>query len=625
MRASRLRSSLLLAVLAVGCLALACGGGSEVPLELDPSSRRQLSTGVVVGATGVYGSHVWKAIPFAAPPTGERRFRASLPPEAWKGERESLADAVPCPQFASVFAGAPRDAEGVIGAEDCLTVDVYAPHMESASVRDAEPKPVLAWIHGGGNTIGMADFYDGGQLAQTQDVIVVVMQYRLGPFGWMRNAALREGASPAEQSGNFGTLDTIRALEWIRDEIAAFGGDPERVTVFGESAGGRNVFALLSSPLAEGLFHGAIVQSGGLSGANVAKAENFADAEEPGAWNSSNETLLRLLVSEGQAADAAAARVKLEGMPAADVAAFLRGLPPETLLLAYTEQGGNEGMIEVPQMFADGVVLPEGRAIEAFRRGDYHRVPVILGTNRDENRLFMAFDPEFSEWRFFGLVPTPRDWGRYEAHGDGMAKAWKARAVDTPARLMRAVQGPSVYAYRWDWDEQPTIPFVFDGGRTIGAGHGLEIPFVFGHWDVGPQSGLLFNGGNEAGRLQLSNAMMSYWAQFAATGSPGSGRRGDLAEWRAWDDGSDGDPRFLVLDTEQDGGLRMASEEITMEGVIAEAMSDPRFTERRDLCAWIYAVIQWEDISAEIYPGAEGAACSAFAYDDYPWAEVAAR
>ena len=228
-------------------------------------------------------------------------------------------------------------------------------------------------------------------------------------------------------------------------------------------------------------------------------------------------------------------------MPLSEVAAFLRGLAPEALLAAY-QDGGMEGMIDVPQMFPDGIVLPAGDPIDVLAAGDYHQVPVILGSNRDENRLFMAFDPEFSRWRFFGLVPVPHDWDRYEAHADGLARAWKARAVDTPARAMRAVQGPSVYAYRWDWDEEPRVPLLFDGGRSIGAGHGLEIAFVFGHWDLGPRSRTLFTGGNEAGRVALSDAMMSYWAQFAATGSPGRGRAGDLPEWRAWDDGSPGRP-----------------------------------------------------------------------------------
>ena len=122
--------------------------------------------------------------------------------------------------------------------------------MDRAAAAQAK-LPVMVWIHGGGNVIGLSDFYDGGRMAQTQDVVVVTINYRLGPLGWFRHAALREGATPAEQSGNFGTLDLVRALEWVRDDIAAFGGDPGNVTIFGESAGGTNVYTLLLSPLAK--------------------------------------------------------------------------------------------------------------------------------------------------------------------------------------------------------------------------------------------------------------------------------------------------------------------------------------------------------------------------------------
>src|SRR5262249_2311693 len=156
--------------------------------------------------------------------------------------------------------------------------------------------PVMVWIHGGGNTIGHAGFYEGGNLAASEKLVVVTVQYRLGPFGWMRHAALREGAtSDAERSGNFATLDLIQALTWVHDNISAFGGDPDKVTIFGESAGGQNVYTLLLAPQARGLFQRAIVESGGLWPTTPAEAENLADAAEPGQAQSSNEILLRLL------------------------------------------------------------------------------------------------------------------------------------------------------------------------------------------------------------------------------------------------------------------------------------------------------------------------------------------
>ena len=229
------------------------------------------------GYTGRYGSHVWLGIPYAEPPVGERRWRAPAPPAAWSGAREALAFGDHCPQIASPFGGVTDAPAGSIsGSEDCLYLNVYAPRMEPGAAAQAK-LPVLVWIHGGGNVVGLADFYDGGRLAQSQDVIVVTLNYRLGPLGWFRHAALREGASPAEQSGNFATLDLVRALEWVRENAASFGGDPGNVTIFGESAGGTNVFTLLLSPLANGLFQRAIVQSGDAGMTAPAQAENFRD------------------------------------------------------------------------------------------------------------------------------------------------------------------------------------------------------------------------------------------------------------------------------------------------------------------------------------------------------------
>ncbi|HSJ97589.1 MAG TPA: carboxylesterase family protein, partial [Myxococcota bacterium] len=258
------------------------GGGEEpeeAPAVADPSSRRSLPAGEVVGATGRYGSHVWRGIPFAEPPVGGRRWRAPVAAAPWSGTREALVFGGHCMQFPSPFAGVEGEPGEIQGSEDCLYLNVYAPKLEPAALpRGADRLPVLVWIHGGGNVIGLADFYDGGALAARERVVVVTVNYRLGPFGWFRHAALREAdADPAERSGNFGTLDLVRALAWVRENVSGFGGDPERVTIFGESAGGTNVFTLLLAPQAAELFSGAIVQSGGTSFDSAARAEHWSD------------------------------------------------------------------------------------------------------------------------------------------------------------------------------------------------------------------------------------------------------------------------------------------------------------------------------------------------------------
>jgi para-nitrobenzyl esterase len=591
----------------------------EPPRVPDPASLRSHGSGEVVGFVGRYGSHVWLGIPYAKPPVGQRRWRAPAPPEPWTGVRESLAFGARCPQLANLFAGVADAEPGTLtGQEDCLYLNVYAPRVEADRVpRGGARLPVMVWIHGGGNVIGLSDFYDGGRLAASQDVVVVTLNYRLGPLGWFRHASLRGGdATAAERSGSFATLDLVRALEWVRDQIGAFGGDPERVTIFGESAGGRNVVTLLLSPLASGLFQRAIVQSGGLDTLAPAEAENFSDDAEPGRANSSSEVIARLLVAEGQAADRAAARDRLATLEPAALASWLRAKTPGELFAAYsTEQF--EGMLDVPQSFADGVVHPTGDLVARFATADgWNRVPVMIGTTRDENRLFLFVNPLYVR-RWLGLFPSLRDPDLYEATADALAAMWKATGADGPAAAMWRTQ-PDVYVYRFDWDEEPSL-LGTDLGRALGASHAFEIPFVFGHWDLGTQGNVIFTDENGPAREELSARMMSYWAQFARTGDPGRGGRGDLVAWTAWD-GRPGGHKTLLLDTEAGGGLRMGSDPVEPAGVLASVDADPRLDTQRERC-WVYhELARWSlGLAERDYPSAGREGCAAYPLDGFPW------
>ena len=617
----RLRVSV--ALLPLVALVVACGG--PAPPAVDTTSKRSLASGEVVGFTGSYGSHVWRGIPYAAPPVGELRWRAPRPVPNWEGVHQALATGSACPQFASVFSGEGRGATGIIGEEDCLYLDVYAPRVAASRVPTGDQQlPVMLWIHGGGNSIGRAGFYDGGNLATTGEVVVVAINYRLGPLGWFRHAALLDGEpTAADRSGNFGTLDTIRALEWVQENIAAFGGDPGNVTVFGESAGARNVLSLMLSKRASGLFHRAVMQSGGFGSSTLDEAERFTDDATPGDSRSSNEILARLLVRDGSTASQETAKLRIAAMAPPEQAAYLRGKSHQELLEAYLEGGDSlEGMIGFPQHFRDGTVLPSDEPRALLARGEYNQVPVILGTNRDENKLFLAFDPTLVRWRL-GLFPQALDEDRYQAQSDHQANAWKARSVDGPAAVMRAIQGPTVYAYRWDWDEEPGLPLLYDGAKLFGASHGLEISFVFGHWDVGPDTMMLFGSGNREEREALSAQMMSYWAEFAYSGSPGRGRAGDLMEWPAWDDSDAESPRYIVLDTAADGGLHLASETFTLERVVGDLLVDPRLPTARSRCSVLRNLTEWEYLSIEQYAATQ--VCQDYAYEAYPWPEVALR
>ncbi len=567
---------------------------SAAPAELarvaDPSSARTLpGGGDLVGYTGRYGSHVWLGIPYAQPPVGDQRWRAPTAPTAWSGTREALAFGNRCPQFASPFAGVSDIPIGAMtGSEDCLFLNVYAPRMERAAAAQAK-LPVMVWIHGGGNVIGLSDFYDGGRLAQTHDVVIVTLNYRLGPLGWFRHAALREGATPEEQSGNFATLDLIRALEWVKGDIAAFGGDPGNVTIFGESAGGTNVFTLLLSPLASGLFHRAIVESGSTGIDTLAEAEHFHDDAEPGHRRSSNETLARLLIANDKAIDRAAARAQIASLPPAEIASLLRTRTPEQLFAAY-EREPTEGLLDMPRVFADGVVLPTEDPIALLGRADgWNRVPVMAGTNHDENKLFLFVNPEFVK-RWFDVIPQVKEPHLFQATADAQSAMWKATGADGPAAAMWNTQ-PNVFVYRFDWDEEPTLLGI-NLGAYLGAAHGFEIPFVFGHWDLGKQGNVIYTEANRPGREALAEAMMSYWANFAWTGDPDRGRNNDKPAWSAWD-GKPGAPKYMILDTQDGGGSRMGSVPVTRESVIQSVAADPRLTSQRERCLVYRELARW--------------------------------
>jgi para-nitrobenzyl esterase len=234
-------------------------------------------------------------------------------------------------------------------------------------------------------------------------------------------------------------------------------------------------------------------------------------------------------------------------------------------------------MDTVPLTIREGTVVRQGHMIDSFARGDYTRVPTILGSNRDESKLFMMSDPEHI-WKLFGFVPRMRDPARYQRDAEYGSDAWKADGVDEIAIEMRRIQGPSVFAYRFDWDEEPT-PWGADLPQLIGAAHGLEIPFVMGVSSLGPMDAVLVSADNTPGRERLSARMGSHWAQFARTGDPGRGTGDDHPRWTAWDDSASDSPRFLVFDTEQDGGVRMSANFVTAQTLAARVRVDQRFSE----------------------------------------------
>ena len=543
----------------------------------DEATLVATSSGDVVGFIDDYDTLAWMGIPYAAAPVGTGRWQAPHAPRRSSSVIEALAPGNVCPQFASLLSGAAEGNEQgeLVGNEDCLYLNVWSP-------RDNGGLPVMLWIHGGGNTIGHGGSYIGAHLASDQKVVVVSVNYRLGIFGWFNHPALQQG-NALDDSGNYGTLDLIRALEWTRDNIGAFGGDANNITVFGESAGAFNTLALMASPLAKGLFHRAIVQSGGFDVTSLVSAQNFE--ANGGHKMSSREVTSKLLLADGRVDSIDAARSLQSHMSNAAQREFLYSRTPADFFSIFDSRGF--GMIDLPNNFADGTVLPDKSTEDIFSSREAHNpVPIILGTNRDEPTTFMVRDPRYVD-TFLGLFSSLKDEAAYRRIVHYQARGWKARGVDQLAEFMTAAGNHNVFAYRWDWDEEPSL-LGYDLSKALGAGHGLEIAFVFGEFEKGLGLGYIYPG-NDA-QYSLSKSMMNYWGEFAYSGDPAKGKNGTEIPWLRW--GSAG-KTSLILDSPADQGIFMDDEKVTYASLKSELAADRSFTDPADPCGLYVRLFAW--------------------------------
>ncbi len=509
----RRRHSLLTLCLCPIAAVWACGAVDE-PEAAGPGVVIETSYGKVEGAPVDDGRSpagdvlAFRGVPYAAPPAGDLRWRPPRPPAAWDGVRPALESGAPCWQRISPDTSIWSRGE-IDRSEDCLYLDLWT------AADGAGPRPVMVWFHGGSHEVGHGSslIFDGSALAR-KGVVLVSINYRLGPFGFLAHEALT-AESEHGSSGNYGLLDKIAALRWVRDNAAAFGGDPERVTIFGQSAGSMSVCSLVASPLAAGLFHRAIGQSAGC----FTPLESLEQAERRG----------MLLAGElGVGEDAAAA----------EAAGAMRAASPEDVLAGSGSSGWSAGA----KIVVDGWYLPD-RPSAIYARGEHNRVPMMVGFMGDESRALFAPGPALERPALARQLEE-----QYGEAAPGLLAAYAAEAEQAPAAVPSLILSDTIFGWgSRSWVRHaaaaggdawlyyiPHAPPVFrlylpdrpdlggEGGpRRMGAYHSGDLAYVFGNTDL---VGINWEDWDH----EIAGLLSSYWTNFAKTGDPNGG---GLPEW----------------------------------------------------------------------------------------------
>ena len=559
---------------------------SKVSIE----TLRITSNAEIIGTVDSLGVYKWLGIPYAEKPINNLRWRATRELKNYDKKYEAVSFAEPCVQFQSSLTNNGLVKPGaVVGSEDCLYLNIYSPAFSRNSILNDNIKlPVMVWIHGGGNTTGMPSEYNPEVFVKSEEIIFVSIAYRLGIFGWLSHPELRKQEGE-DSSSNFGLLDQIMALKWIKENIQFFGGDSNNITIFGESAGGQNVIALYSSPLSIGLFDKAISQSGGTTVTSTNDAEKINRNAPEYISNYKNrhvttEEWVNVLFKEDLISSKFGEKDNLLD---------LKSLDPVSLMSGIDKGEFWSTQRDLARIIADDIVIPKEGILETLGNANKHaNVPIILGINKDENKLFNFFNKDLVK-NFFNRFFIVNDPFYYDLLSDYQSLAWRSNGLDTPADMIEKSGQENIFTYRFDWDEEPKI-LGMDFSLLLGAAHAFEIPFIMGDFDLGNQTSFIYDKNKIQERDILSDSMMQYWSEFAKTGDPNKGSKKDLERWNRWKSNDD-NSQIMILDTISSGGVRMTESYVPIEALVEVFNSDPRSKKIKDKCAFLEIAFSWVD------------------------------
>jgi para-nitrobenzyl esterase len=571
----KLKNSVL-ALIGTGCVLLSMHSAFADSIVRDTQYGRVQGT-----MEPKQGGFTWLGVPFAKPPVGNLRWQPPQEPNPWKGVLKTQKYGNSCTQVGGMFGPTPEGGDygdiwktffRPVGSEDCLYLNIWRPKSQETNL------PVIFFIHGGTNVVGTgADaVYVGNSLANNTNAIVVTTNYRVGYLGWFYHPALNTGDA-IRDSGNFGLLDLIQSLKFVKNNIANFGGDPGNVTIMGQSAGATNVYALIASPLAAGLFNKAIPLSG-----------NVSSSSPTAAMNKANSVINALLIADGLAVDKASADAYRTAQSNDWIKNYLMSKTGSDLMSIQTDlTGGKWGtgvrvtdpgltslLWSAVALIADGTVLPTTIPLtNVIKAGNFNKVPMLIGNTSEEGKLFSGAFKVDDFTRFDWMIDTYRNGGYSSLTlGDLIDDT-----IVTPLTVENYNEyiysnpnhyspGPSIttslfvslgttaltsfypqvplYYYEFRWNKEPA-PW----NDVYGAWHTEDLPFIFGNFTLNLDS-FGWSAANEPGRLALSDAMQKSIAAFVRTGDPNNSALG--VTWDPWTPTA---PRKMGFDASYDGAI----------------------------------------------------------------------